>query len=108
MEADETVEEMWGVFNDPAHFEPRFTSGQLHPMLREQLLDTPLFTSALPGPAKRFKNWTDNDRFEKGGPDRVARDGYTVLRVQRVTKTAWRLVEGAELEAIDDGRRPNG
>lgn len=108
MDTEPVVEEVWAVFNDPALFEPRFASGQLHPMLREQLLETPLFSSSLPGAAKRFMNWTNTERAEKGGPDAIARDGYAILRHQTITRSAWRTVEGAELDAIEDGRRPNG
>lgn len=106
--ADSVVDITYGVFNDPAYFEPRFARGEIHPLLREQILEKPMFESALPGPAKRFMNWANTQRLEEGGPDRVARDGYVILREQRVIKEPWRTIEGAELEAIDDGRRPNG
>lgn len=107
MDADEVIEE-WGVFNDPAYFEPRFADGQLHGLLREQLLETPLFQAPLPGPAKRFAEWTNRERFERGGPDRIAQDGLVVVRTRTITKTAWRTISGVEYEQIDDGRRPNG
>ena len=36
---------MYGVFNNPAFYEPQFESGALHPNLREVLLETPLLES---------------------------------------------------------------
>jgi len=108
MADDDVIEDMYGVFNDPVFFEPRFASGELHPLLRTRLLDEPLYTNSLPGPAKRHMNWLNTQRLENGGPDRIAREGYVILRHQRITRTAWRTVQGQELEDVDDGRRANG
>lgn len=96
-------EMLYGVFNDPEVLEPMFASGRLHPFLREKLLEEPLWTSPLPGPAKRFMKWTNEQR----AMNPVNNMGQAVLREQRIVRTPWRTIEGTELEAINDGRRAN-
>lgn len=97
----EVVEE-WGVWNDPEFFEPRFASGEIHPALREKLLGEPLWTSPLPGPAKRFMMWTNDQRSLQGT---FVKEGFAVLRMRTITPSSWRTVEGTELAGIDEGRR---
>lgn len=98
-------EELWGVYNDPDFFNPRFDSGELHPVLRGKILDEPLYTSPIPGPAKRFMLWTNENRAKEGS---FTVEGWAILRMQEVTRTPFRTVTGAELAIIDEGRRPNG
>lgn len=99
------VEDTYGVFNDPEFFDPKFDSGEIHPALREKILEEPLWASTVAGAAKRFMLWTNEER-EKHGLHHE--NGFTILRVQTVTRTPYRDVKGAELDAIDEGRRPNG
>lgn len=99
------VQELWGIFNDPQFFEPRFADGTIHPMLREKLLEEPLWTSDMPGPAKRFVEWQNRDRTEQG---RIEREGPVILRVQEVIRKPWRTVTGQEYNDINDGRAPSG
>lgn len=100
----EVVEE-WAVFNDPAFWEPKFASGEVHPELRENILERPLWSTELPGAAKRYQQYYNDQRKEFG---QLATAGPVILRVQRITKEPWRTVEGQEWEDIDDGRKPNG
>ena len=102
----EVIEE-WGVFNDPDFLEPRFASGEIHPLLREKLLEEPLWTSELPGPAKRFQQYFNNERLSDG---RYVHEGLAVLRMRTTTRTKWRTVteRSPEWDDIDDGRRANG
>lgn len=99
-------EEIYGAFNDPAFFEPRFASGELHPVLRQKLLDEPLFTSATPGPAARYVKLFNYERSKD--PAKHAIEGDLVLRVQHVTRTQWHTLTPAEMGEIDDGRRAYG
>lgn len=94
---------IYGIFNDPAFFEPKFQSGELHPVLRENILDTPLYTTPGASEAKRYMTWQNEQRASEGT---VQKYGNTILRTRDLTP--WRDVKGAELEAIDDGRRANG
>lgn len=103
--SDAVVEEEWGIFNDPEFWEPKFASGEMHEELREVILERPLWTSPLPGPAKRYQEYNNQQRIDLG---QVAMAGPLVLKVQRVTREKWRTVSGQEWEDIDDGRRPNG
>lgn len=98
-------EELWGAFNDPGFFEPKFASGEIHEMLREKILEEPLFTSPLPGPAKRYVEYYNIQRAEAG---LVPKAGNVVLRMQRVTRYPWRSVQGAEYDDIATGKEPNG
>lgn len=103
--ASATEEEVWAVYNDPDFMEPRFASGEVHPGLRELILETPLYTSPIPGPAKRYMLWTNENRAQSGA---FVKEGFAILRTQTVTRTPFRTVTGQELEEIDAGRRPNG
>lgn len=100
----ETVEE-WSVWNDPDFFEPRFTSGEVHPALKDKILGEPLYVSEIPGSAKRYLLWTNELRRENG---KIAVEGAAILRMREITHGARRKVEGLELDMIDEGRRPNG
>jgi hypothetical protein len=100
----ETVEE-WSVWNDPEFFNPRFASGEVHPALKDKILGEPLFTSEVPGAAKRFLLWTNEQRRLEG---KLPREGAAILRMRPITHGARRKVEGLELEEIDEGRRANG
>ena len=95
----------WGVFNDPDFWKPKFDAGEIHADLREKIIDEPLFTSPIPGPAKRYQEYYNKQREEF---NQVETAGYTVLRVQTVTREPWRTVSGQEWDDIDDGKRPNG
>src|SRR5688572_3380012 len=99
------VQEFYGVFNDAEFLEPRFASGEIHPMLRDKILDEPLFTSPVAGAAKRFMLWTNDQRAIHGN---FLKEGWAVLQKQTVTTTPWTKVEGQELDDIDEGRKPNG
>lgn len=100
----ETAEE-WSVWNDPDFFNPRFASGEVHPALKDKILGEPLYVSAIPGSAKRYLLWTNELRRENG---KVAVEGEAILRMRLVTRGARNRVQGAELDAIDEGRRANG
>jgi hypothetical protein len=97
--------EEWAVFNDPDFLGPRFERGEIHPALREKLLEEPLFMAAIPGSAKRFMLWT-NEQRRLGG--KLALEGEAILRTRTITQPPFRTVTGEELDAIDEGRRPNG
>lgn len=99
------VTEEWGVYNDPDFLGPRFDSGEIHPALREEILEKPLYTSPIPGSAKRFLLWTNENRAKHG---KLATEGAAILQMHTITRTARRTVTGQELEDIDEGRRPNG
>lgn len=101
----DVVAEEYAIFNDPKHFEPLFASGQIHPMLREKLLEEPLWFSPVAGAAKRFMLWTNDQRSLSGD---FVTHGFAVLRRRTVTTTPWEDVTGADLDAIDEGRRANG
>lgn len=103
--ASTTEEEVWAVYNDADFMEPRFASGEVHPGLRDLILGSPLYTSPIPGPAKRYMLWTNENRAQSGA---FIKEGWAILRVQTVTRTPFRTVAGTELEEIDEGRRPNG
>src|SRR5690349_22952502 len=95
-----TVEE-WGVFNDPDFWEPKFASGEMHEELREVVLERPLFVSDVAGEAKRYQQFFNLQRTEHGQMEFA---GPLILQMQRVIRYPWRKIEGAEWEAIDDGR----
>ena len=99
-----TTEELWIVVNDEEFLEPRFASGEIHPLLREKIME-PMYFSPIPGPAKRYMLWTNEGRANSGA---FIKEGWAVLKVQTVARTPFRTVTGAELEEIDEGRRPNG
>jgi hypothetical protein len=103
----EAVEETWGVFNDEEHFEQRLKNGTIHPAMREKLVGEPLWTSPIPGPAKRYQQYFNEQREKEG---LIPMAGYTVLKVQRRTVRPWRTIaqDTQEWADIDDGRRPNG
>jgi|SRR5688572_7424119 hypothetical protein len=100
---DEVIEE-WGVYNDPTFYEPRFANGELHPMLRDKI-EEPMWTSPVPGAAKRYMLWVNEQRAKQGS---FLTEGWALLRMRTITKSALRTVTGEELESIEDGRRPNG
>lgn len=99
------VQEEWGIFNDPEYLEPRFASGEIHPLLREEILEKPLWVSPIPGPAKRFQKYHNEQRIESGNN---FREGLLILRMRTIVQNPWRDVKGNEWEEIDDGRRANG
>lgn len=102
--AGDEVEE-WSVWNDPDFFESKFADGSIHPALRDKILGEPLFTSAVPGSAKRFQKWTNETRRERGD---IASQGEAILRMRTISQSARRRVQGDEWDEIDDGRRANG
>lgn len=103
---DGTVTETeYAVFNDPDFLEPRFASGELHQDLREPLLDNPLWVGPTDSAAKRFMLFQNDQRAMNG---KFTEYGFTVLRKRSLTRTPWVRVEGAELDAIDEGRRAYG
>lgn len=102
--AGEIVEE-WSVWNDPEFLQPRFENGEIHPALRDKILGEPLFTSSVPGSAKRFQKWTNETRQSTG---QLATAGEAILRMRTISQSARRKVEGEEWEMIEDGRRANG
>lgn len=99
------VRQEWAVFNDPAFLLPRFERGEIHPALREKLLDEPLHVLAVEGTGARVTKWINETRQQHG---KLATEGPAILRTRTVTTSAWRTIEGQEFEDIDDGRRPNG
>lgn len=99
-------EESYGAFNDPAYFEPRFASGELHPDLRENLLDKPLWASPIPGPCMRYVAFYNDER--RKDPAQHAVIGDMIMKVQVVERQPWRVVTETEKESIDDGRRAYG
>lgn len=99
------VEEEWGVFNDPDFFEPKFAKGEVDENLRELILDRPLWTSPIPGPAKRYQQYFNDQRRDFG---QLPTAGPVILRVQKIVREPWRTVTGAEYDAIDDGKAPSG
>lgn len=94
---------IYGIFNDPEFFEPRFKDGTLHPALRDVILKDPLWSTPSASAAKRFMLWTNEERDAQG---KTAQEGHAILR-ERVL-SPWEDVTGAELEEIDEGRRPTG
>lgn len=102
---DETKTETWyAVFNDPAKIDAQVALGMpedLADKLRE-----PLHQTLSPAAAKRYWMWTNENRDEH--PELLAQSGYALLKKQNVTTTPWVTVEGAELAAIDEGRRAYG
>lgn len=99
------VETLYGIFNDPQFFEHRFASGEIHPALREKILEEPLWTTDVAGPAKRFMIYQNEQRAERG---QLHKDGLTILKEQQVIRHPWREIKGQELDDIDEGRRANG
>lgn len=99
-----TVEE-WSVWNDPDFFNPRFVSGEVHPALKDKILGEPLYVSEIPGSAKRFLLWTNEQRATNG---KLSKEGAAILRMRPITSGARRKVDGAELDEIDEGRKANG
>lgn len=104
LEQGETIEE-WGVFNDPAVLGPRFDSGEIHPQLREELLETPLWTSPIAGAAKRYQEYHNRQRAESGN---FLKEGWLILRTRTITRSGWRKIEKDEWDEIDNGKRANG
>lgn len=98
------IREEWGVFNDPAFYEPRFANGELHPQLRE-LIEAPLWVTEVPAPAKRYAELQNQKRTEEG---KVPVEGLVKLRMRKIVEAPWRTVEGAEYDQIDDGKRAYG
>lgn len=99
------TETEYAVFNDPEILEPMFASGQIHEGLRDKLLEEPLWVGTTDGAAKRFMNYQNDQRAANG---QFVTYGFTKLRKRTLTRTPWQPVEGAELDDIDDGRRPYG
>lgn len=99
----EEPEVIYGIFNDPAFLEPMFAEGKLHLVLREKLLDEALWTTPDASAAKRYMLWTNEQRTELGT---IRQFGATILRTR--TLTPWRSLQGAETDAIDEGRRAYG
>ena len=93
---------IYGIFNDPVHMEPLFANGMIHPNLRQPILDDPLWSTPSAPAAKRFMLHTNEERVREGKTEMY---GNTILRER--TLSPWRDIKGAELEAIDEGRRPN-
>lgn len=92
---DAVVEVLYGVFNDPDVYEPRFASGDLHPSLRQVILETPLYTD------KSLRQATGHQRLvneERRALGRVARDGRAVLRRQVIISSAWETVHVEDQE----------
>jgi len=106
-EGDESpaVRGEWAVFNDPDFLGPRFDRGEIHPALREKLLEEPMHILDVEGTGKRVMLHINEQRRLYG---KLATEGPAILRSRTVTTTPWRTIEGEELEAIDEGRRPNG
>jgi hypothetical protein len=102
IEPQPVQETLYGIFNDPEFFEPRFASGEIHPHLREKILDEPLWTSDVAGAAKRFMLYNNEIRARQGT---LHLDGMLILREQVVLRHPWRDIKDAELDAIDEGRR---
>lgn len=98
-----TGEIIYGIFNDPEFFEPRFADGTLHPALREIILKDPLWSTPSAPAAKRYMLWTNESRDAEG---KTEREGHAILRER--TLTPWRTISKSELEEIDEGRRPTG
>ena len=96
------TEIIYGIFNDPEFFEPRFADGTLHPALREILLKDPLWATPSAPAAKRYMLWTNEDRDAQG---KTEREGNAILRTR--TLSPWHTLTKEELEEIDEGRRPN-
>lgn len=101
--ADE--EEEWSVWNNPKFFNPRFEDGTIHPALKDKILGEPLYTSPVPGSAKRYLLWTNEQRRING---KLAVEGEAILRMRVLKASVRREVTGPELDEIDEGRRPNG
>jgi hypothetical protein len=99
------VREEWAVFNDPAFLGPRFERGEIHPALREKLLEEPMHVLDVEGTGKRVMLWINETRAQHG---KLATEGPAILRHRTVTTSSWRTIEGEELEGIDAGRRPHG
>lgn len=99
------VTEEWSVFNDADFLGPRFERGEIHPALKDKILEEPLFTASIPGSAKRFLLWTNEQRAIHG---KLHLEGEAVLRTRTITHSPWRKVTGDELDSIDEGRRANG
>lgn len=96
-------ETIYGIFNDPEFFEPKFQRGEIHSSMREVFLETPLWTTPSASAAKRYMIWTNGERSSQGT---LQTYGEAVLRTRDLTP--WRDIKGTELDAIDDGRRANG
>lgn len=94
------VEEQYAVVNNPETVDTMVAAGRISPYMEERVKDL-LFSSSIPGPALRFMRWTNEQN-----PGRDL--GPAVLVHRTITSTAWRTIEAAEQETIDDGRRPNG
>lgn len=103
--ASPNVTEEWAVFNDADFLGPRFERGEIHPALKDKILEEPLFTASIPGSAKRFLLWTNEQRAIHG---KLHLEGEAVLRTRTITQSPWRRVTGDELDSIDEGRRANG
>jgi hypothetical protein len=99
------VREEWAIFNDPEFLLPRFERGEIHPAMKEILLDNPLHVLDVAGTGKRVLLWINETRAQHG---KMSTEGAAILRHRTVTTSSWRTVEGEELEMIDEGRRAHG
>jgi hypothetical protein len=99
------VRQEWAVFNDPEFLLPRFERDEIHPAMKEILLDNPLHVLDVEGTGKRVLLWVNEQRAQHG---KLATEGPAILRHRTVTTSPWRTIEGEELEMIDEGRRAHG
>lgn len=96
-----TTTVVYAVYNDPEAVQRAAEQNQWPPTFTETF-SRPLFESAVPGAAKRFQKWTNEQRSERG------ETMLAVLRTQTTHSTPWRTLDGQEYDDIDDGRRANG
>ena len=93
----------YGVFNDPQVWEPRFAvaGGPIPDVMREVILDTPLFEDEDEERIIRHARLTNEDRERNGN---LERDGMVLIRHQVTLRSPW-ILDVAEGGDVDPSER---
>lgn len=89
---------VYGLFNDPQLWEPRFADGSIPESLREVVLETPLFEDEQASRALRHARLTNEDRRRQGTLDR---DGMVVVKRQVILKSKWLMDVGEAHDLVN-------